>query len=86
MIYTVGGMRPADDQPQLVEHMQDQINYLRCSLKFGKRKPGNDHIIAALTERIPELEPASAPRESPTEASEKQGKVRTLGGAEALVT
>ncbi len=35
-----------------------------------------DHIIAALTERIPALEPASEPRESSVAASERKDESR----------
>ena len=49
--------------------LQDQVQFLRAELE---RK---DTIIMSLMQRIPELEPASEPRGSPTEAGEKQGGV-----------
>ena len=53
---------------ELVTSMQDQIDYLRRQLEVWQEEARRkDHIIAALTERIPELEPA---RESAPEAPE----------------
>ncbi len=46
--------------------MQEQVDYLRRQLEVWQEEARRkDHIIAALTERIPELEPASEPREAP---------------------
>jgi hypothetical protein len=72
-----GQSQPAADESGLVEHMQDQIDYLRRQLEVWQEEARRkDHIIAALTERIPELEPAKeAPpegRESPETASEER--------------
>ncbi len=58
--------------------MQDQLDYLRRQLEVWQEEARRkDHIIAALTERIPELEPSrEAPRESresPVMASEERG-------------
>jgi hypothetical protein len=51
-----------------MEILQDQVDYLRRQLEVWQEEARRkDHIIAALTERIPELEPA---RETPPEASE----------------
>ena len=44
----------------------------------------NRRIIAALTQRIPELEAPSEPREAPVTASGDRGVKRTLGAGEAL--
>ncbi len=41
-----------------------------------------DHIIAALTERIPALEPASEPRESSVAASERKDESRPPAASE----
>jgi hypothetical protein len=59
-----------NDQTALVEILRDQVEYLRAELarreethlEESRRK---DSIIAALTQRIPEIEP---PRETPSEA------------------
>jgi len=58
----------------LIRNQQGQIEYLQRQLEVwqeeAKRK---DHIIAALTERIPELEPAQEPPDGSVSASEGQG-------------
>ena len=49
---------------ELVKELRDRIHFLEAEL--GDRKEESrrkDHIIAALTQRIPELEPATEPRE-----------------------
>jgi len=48
-----------------VETLKDRIKHLE---EESSRK---DHIIMSLTQRIPELEPAIEPRESPVSASEE---------------
>ena len=69
------------DQSQLVDHMQDQIDYLRRQLEVWQEEARRkNHIIAALTERIPELEPA---RDAPTEPPESP--VTASEGAEGVV-
>ena len=60
-----------------VDSLEDQVDYLRRQLEVWQEEARRkDHIIAALTERIPELEPtreaSSEPRESPQAPSEKQ--------------
>jgi hypothetical protein len=69
---TSGGL--AGDQSQLVEHMAEQIDYLRRQLEVWQEEARRkDHIIAALTERIPELEPVDTPpdaRQTPGEGPE----------------
>jgi hypothetical protein len=60
-----------------VDSLEDQIDYLRRQLEVWQEEARRkDHIIAALTERIPELEPAREaspePRESPQPPSEQQ--------------
>jgi hypothetical protein len=81
--------QPGADQPQLVDHMQDQIDYLRRQLEVWQEEARRkDHIIAALTNRIPELEPAKEAslglRESDLSPSEGQdGAPATPGEAEA---
>jgi hypothetical protein len=58
--------------------MQDQNEYLRRQLEIWQEEARRkDHIIAALTERIPELEPAreapSEPRDADLSAPEERG-------------
>jgi len=63
-------------QPALIETLQDQVEYLRGVIDTRDRElearteelRRKDHIIAALTERIPELEPV---REAPPEGREE---------------
>jgi|SRR5215203_3173703 len=58
-----------DDQTQLVEALQDQVEYLRQEPKIrteeNRRK---DHLLAAALERIPALEPPGEP-ETPAGAN-----------------
>jgi len=64
--------------------MQDQNEYLRRQLEVWQEEARRkDHIIAALTERIPELEPAweapPEPRESPEPVSDLRPGVDPQG-------
>jgi hypothetical protein len=63
-----------DDRDQLVEFLRSE---LAAWQEEARRK---DHIIAALTERIPELEAASEARGTPVSSSEEQE--RGTGSAE----
>jgi excisionase family DNA binding protein len=62
----------------LVETLSDQVSYLKAVIQTRDRElearteelRRKDHIIAALTERIPELEPASETRKAPERAGE----------------
>ena len=73
-----------------VDSLEDQVDYLRRQLEVWQEEARRkDHIIAALTERIPELEPAreapTEPREAPRSPSEQQSKDvarEESGGAE----
>lgn len=61
-----------------VESLEDQVDYLRRQLEVWQEEARRkDHIIAALTERIPELEPAREtspePRDSSVKPSEHHG-------------
>jgi hypothetical protein len=48
-----------------VDSLEDQVDYLRRQLEVWQEEARRkDHIIAALTERIPELEASTEPRES----------------------
>jgi hypothetical protein len=59
----------------LVESLQDQIEYLRSELAVrAEESRRKDHIIAALTERIPELEaPQDAPESRETASTGSKG-------------
>ena len=51
--------------------VQEQVDYLRQQLQVWQEEARRkDHIIAVLTERIPELEAASEPRGDPVSPSE----------------
>jgi hypothetical protein len=55
--------------------MRDQIDTLKREVEDWKEEARRkDTIIMTMAQRIPELEPASEPRESPTEAAEEPGK------------
>jgi len=70
-----GQSQPAADESGLVDHMQDQIDYLRRQLEVWQEEARRkDHIIAALTERIPELEPAREQRGSDVSASDESSE------------
>ena len=56
---------------ELIMELRDRVRFLEAELTDRKEESRRkDHIIAALTQRIPQLEPASEPREhseNPTE-------------------
>ncbi len=62
----------------MVEALRDQVSYLKAVIQTRDRQleprteelRRKDHIIAALTEGIPELEAPSEPREAPLTPSE----------------
>ncbi len=59
----------------LVGSQQDQIAFLRRELEVWQEEARRkDHIIAALTERIPELEPAAEARNGHEKPSEDAGE------------
>jgi hypothetical protein len=61
-----------------LDSMQEQVGYLKTVIQVRDEElRRKDHIIAALTERIPELEPARDVRESPVNASEDEDKAET---------
>ena len=74
-----GSQDPSQDEPYdaLVETLHDQVEYLRGVIKTRDRElearveelRRKDHIIAALTERIPAIEAPLEPPESPETAS-----------------
>jgi hypothetical protein len=54
-----------------LDHALDEIRFLREELGIRNEElRRKDHIIAALTERIPELEPPRERREAPVTATE----------------
>jgi hypothetical protein len=64
---TSSGSDITDDQTALVESLRGQVEFLQRELdRRGEAEAELRRIIAALTQRIPELEP---PRETPAEAS-----------------
>ena len=76
---TVGDGRETVDDGPLVERMASEIDHLRGQLEEAQAaNRENRRIIAALTQRIPELE---APQEAPATPSEDAGNGNV--GAEA---
>jgi hypothetical protein len=77
------GTNTGTDTRTLVQSLQDQIEYLRAELQrrgetHAEESRRKDHIIAALTERIPELpSPATSQehRDAPETASESADRV-----------
>ena len=68
------------EQTALVDVLHEQVAYLREQLAQEREaNRENRRIIAGLVQRVPELEPASEPRESPERATEATAK----GGEEA---
>jgi excisionase family DNA binding protein len=70
---------PDDDLTDKVTILEEHIQFLRRELEVWQEEARRkDHIIAALTERIPELEPAqdipSEPRESVVTTSGNGGE------------
>src|SRR5919107_1261373 len=63
---TEAGREAQVDSEVLVESLRDQVGYLRSQLDI-RTEELREHrrIIAALTQRIPEIEAPSEPRESP---------------------
>ncbi len=58
-------------EPIAFQLMQDQVDYLRRQLEVWQEEARRkDHIIAALTERIPELEPVRDEPRGPETAAE----------------
>jgi predicted ArsR family transcriptional regulator len=59
------------DTAEMVEMLLDQVRYLREQLnRADERDRENRRIVAALTQRIPELEAPAEPREAPQTISE----------------
>src|SRR5215204_1595348 len=75
------------DQTALVEALRDQVGMLKQQLNTEQSASAElRRIIAALTQRIPELEaPRQEPPEAPIEATEQPGRVEAQaagGGAQ----
>ncbi len=71
---------PSEDVENNVENsvqsadLRDYVETLKRELEIRNEElRRKDHIIMSLTQRIPELEPASEPRESPETPSEESG-------------
>ncbi len=91
---TKSGPGPVNDQSEVIEALQAQIEFLREELaarnveirrreeEHREESRRRDHIIAALTERIPELEPASEAPEDPETAAAGPEGVETPLAAE----
>ena len=60
------------DRDELLTELRSHHEYLRRQLEVCQEEARRkDHIIAALTERLPELEPAREPTSEPRESPEK---------------
>src|SRR5215207_929886 len=83
----------SEDQKHLVESLEDQVGYLRGVIETRDKElearteelRRKDHIIAALTERIPELEPPASTeqRDVPESAPAPQAGVETPSDTES---
>ena len=63
---------------ELITELRDRVRFLEAELTDRKEESRRkDHIIAALTQRIPQLEPASEPREHPENPTEHLNKGST---------
>ncbi len=63
-----------------LDSMQEQVGYLKAVIQTRDEElRRKDHIIAALTERIPELEAPREARESPVTPSDSDGKEEDPG-------
>src|SRR5829696_7659095 len=81
---TKTGLRPNNDQTEVIETLQAQIDFLRDELaarnvelrrreeEHQEESRRKDHLLAAALERIPELEAPRDTRESPETASEDE--------------
>ena len=60
---------------ELLDEMRDRIRFLETELADRKEEARRkDSIIMSLTQRVPELEAATEPRESTVSASDASGK------------
>jgi hypothetical protein len=71
------------DQTEFIASMQDQIDTLKRELEDRKEEARRkDAILMTLAQRVPELEAAPEPRESPQTSSEQHGSVSVATDAE----
>src|SRR3954454_1732366 len=62
-----------DESKTTIEVLQHQVAYLQEIIPTRDEEiRRHQHLLAAALERIPELEPAREPRESPTESTEEE--------------
>ena len=72
--------RPQDAHNDLVDALRDQVETLKTELADWKAEAQRkDTIIMSLTQRIPELEAPSEPRESPETATEGEDEQHSGG-------
>ena len=68
---TTGQPTGQGDQSEMVKVLHDQVSFLRQQLEQEREaNRENRRIIAGLVQRVPELEAALGPRESPEKGSE----------------
>src|ERR671932_1694677 len=68
-----GQTPPTTDKDAHIRSLEDQVSFLRSELVTRNEElRRKDHIIAALTERIPELEAPREPRDGPETATQEQ--------------
>lgn len=82
-VYVLLGRRPISEQPteQPTDHTEELIATLQKQLEAEREaNRENRRIIAALTARIPELEPPSKTRGSPETVDEQQGRGQPRSG------
>jgi hypothetical protein len=65
-----GWTPPVSDKDAHISSLEDQVSFLRAELVTRNEElRRKDHLLAALTERIPELEASPEPSESPVTVS-----------------
>jgi DNA-binding transcriptional MerR regulator len=75
---------PQDAHDDLVDALRDQVETLKTELADWKAEAQRkDTIIMSLTQRIPELEAPSEPRESPETATVEEAEPRPASAQEA---
>ena len=75
---TTGQPTDQSDQSEMVRVLHDQVSFLRLQLEQERdANRENRRIIAGLVQRVPELEAAPEPRESPERAQEESSKGAT---------